>query len=92
MKNFLIKLGQKLSSRKLWLAIAGVITGIAVSLGVEGSSITTVVGSITSAVSAVSYILVEGKIDASRIATAIEKTQDAIETIGKEGDPPSEDE
>ena len=51
---------QKLSSRKLWLAIAGVATGIALALGVQTSEITTVAGAVTAIVSVVTYIVTEG--------------------------------
>ena len=60
MKEFL----RKLTSRKLWLAIAGVVTGIATILGVEGSEITTIAGAVTALASVITYIVTEGKIDA----------------------------
>lgn len=55
---------RKLASRKLWLALAGVATGIAVILGVEGSEITTVAGAVTAVASVITYIMTEGRIDA----------------------------
>ena len=58
---------KKLTSRKLWLALAGVATGIAVILGVEGSEISTVAGAVTALASVVSYIITEGKIDATAV-------------------------
>lgn len=72
---------RKLSSRKLWLALAGVTTGIAVALGINGSEITTVAGAITSLLSVITYIVTEGKIDAESVKTTIVKTQNAVETI-----------
>ena len=75
---------RKLTSRKLWLAIAGVVTGIAVALGVDGGDISTVAGAITAMASAITYIITEGKIDAERIKNAVESTQDALEVIGNE--------
>lgn len=76
---------RKLTSRKLWLAIAGVITGIAMALGVEGSEITTVAGAVTALVSVVTYIVTEGKVDAESVKTAVEATQVAVDTVEKEG-------
>lgn len=58
---------EKLTSRKLWLALAGVATGIAMVLGVDGSEITTVAGSVTALTSIVTYILAEAKIDAAAV-------------------------
>lgn len=72
---------RKLSSRKLWMGIAGVATGIAMVLGVDGSEISTVAGAVTALVSAVVYIYTEGKIDAERVKTAVEATQDAVEVV-----------
>ena len=72
---------RKLTSRKLWLAIAGVTTGIAMILGVNGSDITSVAGAVTALASVITYIITEGKIDAERVKTAVENTQSAVETI-----------
>lgn len=80
MKEFL----KKLTSRKLWLAIAGVGTGIAIALGVDATEITTVVGAVTAVVSAVTYIVTEGKVDAERVKKAVEGVQNAVEVLTEE--------
>lgn len=77
---------RKLSSRKLWLAIAGVAAGIAMALGVDTSDITTVAGAITAIVSVATYIVTEGKIDAAAVKRAIEGTQEAMEAVGEQDD------
>ena len=77
MKAFL----KKLTSRKLWMAIAGVATGIAVALGVDAGDVSTITGAVTAIVSVVAYIVTEGKIDAESVKNAVESTQNAIETI-----------
>ena len=77
---------RKLTSRKLWLAIAGVATGIAMILGVDGGEITTVAGAVTALASVITYIVTEGKIDAEsvkNIADAI-LLEDELETVEKE--------
>ena len=74
---------RKLTSRKLWLAIAGVATGISLSLGADASDIQSVAGAVTSIVSAVTYIITEGMIDAARVKNAADATQEAVETIAK---------
>ena len=66
----------KLSSRKLWMAVAGI--------GVDASDIQTVAGGVISVVSAVSYIFTEGRIDAARAGKAIEAAQDAVDAIKQE--------
>ena len=55
---------QKLFSRKLWMAIAALATGISVALGADTSEIGAIAGTVTALISAVTYIIVEGKVDA----------------------------
>lgn len=81
--NFII---QKLTSRKLWMAIAGIATGVAVALGADGSEISTVAGAITALVSAITYIITEGKVDAESVKTAVESTNNAITVIQNESE------
>lgn len=75
---------RKLSSRKLWLAIAGVVTGIAMALGVDTSEIGTVAGAVTALVSVVTYIVTEGRVDAEGVKNAVESVQDAVDAIQTE--------
>ena len=77
---------RKLGSRKLWMAIAGVATGIAVALGADSGEISTVTGAVTALISAVTYIITEGKIDAESVKTAVESTQAAVEVIENESE------
>ena len=72
---------RKLSSRKLWMAIAGVATGIAMALGVDTSEIGTVAGAVTALISVVTYIYVEGKVDAEGVKNVIVATQEAVDII-----------
>lgn len=72
---------KKLTSRKLWMAIAGVATGVAMVLGVDTGEIGTVAGAVTTLVSVVVYIITEGKIDAEGVKVAIEQTQTAVDVI-----------
>ena len=63
---------RKITSRKLWLAIAGVATGISMILGVEGTEITNVAGAVTALASVITYIITEGKVDAENIKNLVE--------------------
>lgn len=56
---------KKLSSRKLWVAIVGVVVGLAAAFGIEGNEYAEVAGIVTSAVSVVAYIFGEAKVDAA---------------------------
>ena len=72
---------RKLSSRKLWMAVAGIATGIAMALGADANDISTISGAITAIVSVVTYIAVEGKVDAESVKNAVVATQDAVEVM-----------
>ena len=72
---------RKLSSRKLWMALAGIATGVAMALGAESAEISTVAGAVTAIVSVVTYIITEGKIDAEGVKSAIIEIQDGIEVM-----------
>ena len=60
---------RKLTSRKFILALVGVVSGLAMALGVKGSEITEIVGTIggivTAAGAIVAYITGEAKVDAA---------------------------
>lgn len=75
---------RKLSSRKLWAAVAGIVTGLAMVFGLDESTISTVAGAVVSAASVVAYILAEGKIDAEGVKNAVESVQDATEAVWDE--------
>ena len=54
---------EKLTSRKLWAAIAGVVVGLVVAFGGHPESIETIAGSVMSVVTAIAYILAEASVD-----------------------------
>lgn len=56
---------RKLTSRKLWLAVAGFVTGIILAFNGSAETAETVSGVIMSGASVVSYILAEGFTDAA---------------------------
>ena len=72
---------RKLTSRKLWMALAGIATGVAMALGAESTEITAVAGAVTAIASVVTYIITEGKVDAEGVKNAIIEIQDGIEAI-----------
>lgn len=80
---------EKLSSRKLWAAIVGVIMGVAMVFGLDESTITDVAGAVVSIVSLMTYIITEGKIDAAAadklvgIDKVIEIVNDEPEEVGE---------
>lgn len=74
-------LKRKLSSRKLWAMIIGILTGIAMIFGLDENTINTVSGAVVTVGSIIAYIAAEGKIDADRVKTAIESVQTAVDTL-----------
>ena len=72
---------RKLSSRKLWAAVAGIVTGLAMVFGLDENTISTVAGAVVSVASVVAYIMAEGKVDAESVKNAVENVQDAVEAV-----------
>jgi len=80
MKNLL----KKLSSRKLWVAAAGVASGVAMALGASQSEISTVAGAVTALASIITYIITEGKVDAAAVKAAAESVCGAAKELTEE--------
>ena len=80
-------LKRKLSSRKLWAAIAGVVTGLAMVFGLDETVISTVAGAIVSVVSLTTYIITEGRVDAAGVKNAVQDVQDAVDAVINEETP-----
>ena len=78
MKNQKINWKQKLTSRKLWVAIIGIVAGLAAVFGVDENEYTAIAGAVIAAANAVAYIMGEAKIDAAdRFNPAPETEEDA---------------
>lgn len=93
MKTFL----QKISSRKLWAAVVGVIFGAAVALGVDAAEIEPIAAAVQkiagyagAIASCIAYIIGEAKIDAARVSgenvigtfTIPSEDYEAVENLG----------
>ena len=59
---------RKLTSRKFWLAIVGLVSGLMLAFNVDGETIDKVTGAIMSAASVIAYIIGEGLADAAGVA------------------------
>lgn len=71
----------KLTSRKLWAAVAGLVAGLAMIFGLDETVVTTVSGAVVSIASVITYIITEGRVDAEGVKVAVESVQDAVEVI-----------
>lgn len=56
---------RKLTSRKLWLAVVGLVSGLIIAFGGSAETAETVTGCIMSAASVVAYVIGEGLTDAA---------------------------
>ena len=75
---------RKLSSRKLWTAMLGIASGIAIAFGVDQETVGVVAGAVVALGSTASYIIAEGRIDAAAVGSAAQKVQDAIDAVSGE--------
>ena len=67
-----MNLKEKLTSRKLWAAVAGFVAGLAVVFGLDQDVITQVAGLVGSIASVIAFVVTEGKIDAASAAAKTE--------------------
>ena len=78
---------RKLSSRKLWAAAAGIVTGLAMVFRLDESTINSVAGAVVSVASVVAYIITEGKVDAESARQSANGKTTASETLAQSGEP-----
>ena len=76
---------KKLSSRKLWAAVAGVVMGLSMAFGLDENVVTSVAGAVVSLTSVITYIITEGRIDAAAVKNAVDATKDAVEAVQQAG-------
>ena len=74
-------LKHKLSSRKLWAALAGLVSGLAIVFGLDESVMTQITGAVVSVASVIAYIVTEGKIDAAAVGQAAEDVAEAVDSV-----------
>lgn len=79
---------EKLKSRKLWAAVIGTVTGIAILFGMDGGTVETVAGAVVAVASVVSYIIAEGRIDAASAAKAAEALNTAADALTQTSEQP----
>ena len=58
---------RKLTSRKLWVALAGFVSGLILAFGGQESTAATVSGSILQGAAVIGYLLAEGLTDAASV-------------------------
>ena len=77
----------KLTSRKFWMAICGLVSGILMAIHLDEQTVTQITGIIMAAASVVAYIIGEGLADAAGAQTIMEvethPPEDPMEDDGK---------
>lgn len=56
---------RKLSSRKLWIAVVGIVVGLATTFGIQESDYNEVAGMVTTVASVLGYLMAESRVDAA---------------------------
>lgn len=74
------KIFRKLQSRKFWVALSTIISGVMMMFGYAESSAEVIAGAIVAAGGAIGYMLSEGMIDAA----SVKKIVDSADTIASE--------
>ncbi|WP_312279576.1 hypothetical protein [Oscillibacter sp.] len=72
---------RKLSSRKLWAAVAGIVTGLAMVFGLDENVISTVAGAVVAIASVMTYIVTEGRVDAESVKRAVDASRNAADAL-----------
>lgn len=76
---------RKLTSRKLWVAIAGFVSGLIVAFGGDGEVAETVSGIILQCAAVVGYLIAEGLADANSVHPEyVVVTEDEIKELDTE--------
>lgn len=71
----------KLTSRKLWAAIAGLVSGLAMVFGLDEGIVGTVAGAVVAVGSVLTYIITEGKIDAESVKNAVIAVDGVVDVL-----------
>ena len=77
---------RKLTSRKFWVAVATIVSGILMMFGFADSSIEIIAGSIVTLGGAIGYMIAEGIVDSKNVSTVIESTATIAGTVKEETD------
>ena len=71
---------RKLTSRKFWLAVVGLVSGLLMAFKVDAETVETVSGVVMAAASVIAYVIGEGLADAANAGDVI--IEEEPETIG----------
>ena len=78
MKELII---QKLTSRKFWVAIATMVSGLVMLFGYSDTEVETITGAILLIGGAIGYMIAEGSVDAKSIGTILEGAEIVVDKL-----------
>ena len=67
---------RKLTSRKFWMAVVGLVSGLLVAFRVNAETVETISGVIMAAASVIAYTIGEGLADAANAVVTIEEPEE----------------
>lgn len=70
---------RKLTSRKFWVAVVGLVSGLLMAFKVDGQTVETVSGCIMAAASVIAYIIGEGLADAANAPVYVAEPEEEEE-------------
>lgn len=71
----------KLTSRKFWIGVAGVISGLVIIFGFADTDVETISGAVITIGSAIGYMIAESRVDAKNLGQILEGGEIIYETI-----------
>lgn len=79
---------RKLTSRKFWVGVSGIVSGLVLIFGFADTSAETIAGAILTIGSAVGYMISEGIVDAKSVGQILEGAEIIVEEVkdGIDGD------
>lgn len=83
MKAFLKRFAQKMTSRKFWVAVASIVTGLILLFGGDEVIAEQISGAVLVFGGAVGYMIAEGIVDSVHASEALAAAITMIEDIGK---------
>ena len=78
MKDLII---QKLTSRKFWVAVAAIISGLIMLFGYADTEVETITGAILSIGGAIGYMIAESMVDAKSLGTILEGAEIIVDEL-----------
>lgn len=78
MKTWIV---QKLTSRKFWVAVATIVSGLVMMFGYADTEVETITGAILSIGGAIGYMIAEGIVDAKNLGTILEGAEIVVDEL-----------